>query len=314
MTENLRICFVGLGSIAKRHIRNTTDYLVKKGIGYEIDLLRSGKGKAIDKEIATLVDRILYSEDEIHDYYDVVFVTNPTAMHEYTVYQFRNKTKAFFIEKPVFHTSEIDVNRLDLRKGTLYYVACPLRYTKVIQYLKHNVDFNNAISIQVISSSYLPDWREGVDYRNTYSARKELGGGVSIDLIHEWDYIIYLMGMPKNVFSIVKRVSDLEINSDDIAVYIGEYEDKIVEIHLDYFTHKPVRQITIRTNENMIEADLINGVIKYSNSDEEIILSEPRNEIYVKEIEHFFDIFKTHTVSTNDIDQALAVLRIAEGK
>ena len=75
--------------------------------------------------------------------------------------------------------------RIQLKYGSTYYVACPLRYNAVIQYIKDNIDLQDVISVRSISSSYLPDWRPGVDYRKTYSAKKELGGGVSIDLIHE---------------------------------------------------------------------------------------------------------------------------------
>ena len=62
------------------------------------------------------------------------------------------------------------------------------------QYVKNNVDLSKVYSARAISSSYLPDWRPGQDYRTTYSAHKDMGGGVSIDLIHEWDYLSWLFG------------------------------------------------------------------------------------------------------------------------
>ena len=88
---------------------------------------------------------------------------------------------------------------------------------------------------RVICSSYLPDWRPGVDYRTVYSAHKALGGGVTIDLIHEWDYLVDLFGVPQQLYNFKGTYSDLEIDSDDLSVYIAKYPTLLAEVHLDYF-------------------------------------------------------------------------------
>ena len=42
--------------------------------------------------------------------------------------------------------------------------------------------------------SYLPGWRPGTDYRQSYSAQRRLGGGVLLDVIHEVDYAAWVLG------------------------------------------------------------------------------------------------------------------------
>ena len=115
-----------------------------------------------------------------------------------------DKTKHMFIEKPIFDSKEYRLEALNFNKSGVYYVAGPLRFSSVIQKLRDIIPHEKIYCVRVICSSYLPDWRPNVDYRLVYSASKEKGGGVAIDLIHEWDYITYLFGFLKRCLVYVK--------------------------------------------------------------------------------------------------------------
>ena len=89
---SFKICFIGLGSIAKRHIKNLHSLL---GENADITVVRSGKGKEIEDEIGAMIsdviiespekNRIRYNGmsalTELTKHYEVVFITNPTAIH-----------------------------------------------------------------------------------------------------------------------------------------------------------------------------------------------------------------------------------------
>ena len=305
----MKVCFIGLGSIARRHITNLKSIM---GDDIQIDVLRSGNGNSIDEEFAANISRVVFSDEELDEHYDALFITNPTSKHYETLKRHINRSNHFFIEKPVFETGEEDISGL-INEPKVFYVACPLRYTNVIQYLKKNIDFTKVYSMRCISSSYLPDWRPGTDYRKTYSAHKNLGGGVSIDLIHEWDYIHYLIGSPECVKSIISKKSGLEIDSDDIAIYIAEYKDKTVELHLDYFGRKTIRNVELYTADDTISADLVNQKINYLKDNRTIDLSQERNEYQIRELQHFIDIINGKAVCDNDLNEACKILRITRG-
>lgn len=315
MGRSYKIGIVGLGSIGKRHLLNVVNFLDEEGSSYTIDLVRSGKGKELDTEISMHVNRIYNSFDIVPDDYDILFVTNPTHLHFDTIKYFVSKTKHMFIEKPVFDRTDNLLELLQLNNESVYYVACPLRYTEVIQYLKNQSKLGNIYCVRVICSSYLPEWRENHDYRNTYSAHKEQGGGVSIDLIHEWDYLMYLFGAPQQIYNIRGKFSNLEIDSDDLSIYLAKYSNMAVEVHLDYFGRKDIREIQIFTEEDTIIGDLIKSEIRYLKSGEVISFNQKRNEYQKKEIAHFFNIVKGKAANDNDIKTALRTLQIAkEGK
>jgi predicted dehydrogenase len=126
---------VGLGSIGKRHIKNLYTVLSEKNIIFYIDALRSGF-QDDDPGIHEFLHKEYYSYDALPDDYDVVFITNPTNLHYDTIQKMLSKSRHLFIEKPVFDGTHYDISHLPLRMEGVYYVACPLRFSSVIKYLK----------------------------------------------------------------------------------------------------------------------------------------------------------------------------------
>ncbi len=307
----MKIAFWGLGSIAKRHIKNLDPILQKKGIPYQIDVYRHGNAEIEDESIGGIVTKSYLMQELVDQQYDIIFITNPTALHMDAMKQCANHTRHMFIEKPVFCDGNVDLKTLPLKKDAAYYVACPLRYTAVLQYIKNNVDLEDVCSVRAISSSYLPDWRPGTDYRDTYSAHRELGGGVSIDLIHEWDYLTFLFGYPEKVLHAGGRFSNLEIDSDDIAAYIGIYKDKLIELHLDYFGRSNTREVTLFTETDVIHADFLTGIISSEKSGQIIDCGEDRDEYQRRELEHFLDIIDGECINDNTLENACRCLRLA---
>lgn len=308
----MRVAFWGLGSIAKRHIRNIYTILKQRGDTPEIDVFRHKKQAIQEEDIRKMLTNV-YSQNELEDkYYDIIFITNPTAQHFETIKMCVPHTDHMFIEKPVFERCSENIADLKLKRNSVYYVACPLRYTSVIQYIKNNIDLSSVFSVRAISSSYLPDWRPGTDYRKTYSAHKELGGGVAIDLIHEWDYLTDLFGIPEKILYVGGKFSNLDIDSDDLAVYTGIYKDRIIELHLDYFGRKTIRELTLYTSEEVIIADLVNGKINYLKSGETVDVHEERDNYQKRELQQFLDIVDGKVINDSTVEHAVKVLKIAK--
>ncbi len=313
---NYKIAFCGLGSIAKRHLKNVSTYLTSQGDTCTVDLYRSSLGNPLPEDLKSSVsEAFLYADDiPANKLYDVVFVTNPTSMHYETVMRFAPHTKSFFIEKPIFDSTDINKQIFKVIESKPSYVACPLRYNAVLQYVKQNIELNKVFAARAISSSYLPDWRPGQDYRKTYSAHRELGGGVGIDLIHEWDYLTWLFGMPTQCNSIQTTISNLEIDSDDLAIYIGKNERTAFELHLDYFGRKPIRTMDLFSDEDTIHCDLLDGTVTYLKEGKTIRLESERNTFQLKEISHFFDIINNRIENDSTPEHAYNVLKIARGE
>lgn len=305
----MKVLFIGYGSIAKRHIANLGQLLDDRREGLVIDLVR--RSPCIHPPG---IEHVFESATSSDSDYDVVFITNPTSLHYESLLSVQGKARAYFIEKPVFDRLDYDISFISRTDNNLYYVACPMRYTRVLRWLRQNVDLGKVRSVRALSSSYLPDWRPGVDYRQVYSSRAALGGGVHVDLIHEWDYVTHMFGFPRSVHSVIAKRSILEIDSADTALYIGEYFDKTVEIHLDYFGRVPRRTMELLTDDEVISCDLIGGLVRFERSGTVIPLGEERNSFQKRELKHFLELIQTGTESDSDIEQAMRVLALAWGE
>lgn len=312
--KHYHIAFVGMGSIGKRHLKNVCQLIASQGDTCSIDLYRSSMTRELSEEVKELVANQYLCSQDVQREYDMVFITNPTSLHLETAVKFRPYAKAFFIEKPVFSISDVEESTIAFLDEIPSYVACPLRYNPVLQYVKQHVDLSKVISVRAMSSSYLPDWRPGQDYRETYSAHAELGGGVDIDLIHEWDYLTWIFGMPTECLCIAGRFSNLEINSNDTALYVAKNDKLTFELHLDYFGRKTQRTLDIFTQGDTIQCDIVGGTVSYLKEGRTLDFNSERNAFQMAEIQHFFDIAEGRTAKDSSVRHGVEVLKLTKAK
>ncbi|MCM1185080.1 MAG: Gfo/Idh/MocA family oxidoreductase [Lachnoclostridium sp.] len=304
----MKICMVGLGSIGKRHIKNVSRLLKERKVEYTIDALRSSERK-LPEEINELLNQEYFSYDGLPEDYDVIFITNPTSEHYTAIEKLSKKARAMFIEKPLFSQSGIKIP--ELPPTGIYYVACPLRHQAVIQYVKEELDKGEAVfAARAISSSYLPEWRKGVDYRTTYSANRKLGGGVTLDLIHEWDYLTYLFGMPKKLMHLEGHYSDLEMDCEDASLYMADYGNVTIEVHLDYYGRFTERRLELYCKEYRMDVDLIQNTVAYKSMDPDKnrLITFPQEDIHLNEINYFLDLLEGKKENMNTVAHAKDVL------
>ena len=97
----MKVCFIGVGSIGKRHMKNLKRIFEDRAESLQIDICRSGKGKPLEKEIESVITESYNSLSDLPEDYDIIFITNPTEYHLEVLKIVNNKAKHFFIEKPL---------------------------------------------------------------------------------------------------------------------------------------------------------------------------------------------------------------------
>lgn len=300
----MKVLIVGLGSIARKHIealRNIEPLI----------LIYAWRSSNTSKPWEGVLD--LFSWEEVqNEVFDFAIISNPTSEHKASITQLLELQIPLFIEKPLFHQLAIEhIVKETEQQGILTYVACNLRFLQALSYVKEYIGKKSPRinEVDVYCGSYLPDWRQGIDYKRNYSAIPELGGGVHIDLIHELDYIYWLFDFPLAIRKTFTNSSSLDIQSYDYANYCLSYPSYNVSVILNYYRRDAKRTLEIICEEETIEVDLIKNSVVINKelvfqSDERII------DTYSKQMTYFIKCLRENKSTFNTIGDAYKVLQI----
>lgn len=308
-TKNFKIAFFGLGSIGKKHAQIISDHF-----NHELYAYRTKKGQEQHnlkiKEHTNLKDLLNLEPD-------IAFITNPTFLHVETALTCAKRNIDLFIEKPLSHNLEkLSELEKEIKKRKLFtYVAYNLRFHPILQDLKKIISENKKPAyFKATCSSYLPNWRQNQDYTKSYSAKKEQGGGVLLDLSHEIDYITWIFGKIKTMEGICSKISNLKINSEDVV------EAKITcrtgikgNVHLDYFSHLEERKIKVYFNDRYMEGDLLNNSLLRIDKKGKMEIKNykiKKDETYINQLKYFFEQYKRRNYDImNNFSEALKTFK-----
>ena len=309
----MKILFFGLGSIGKKHLKLINE------LNYEVEVLAFRSGTS-NNTIENISVKEFYSLDKVFmENPEVAFITNPNHLHmEYAIKAAKNNCH-LFIEKPLSNNLDRVDELINIvnKKGLITYIGCDLRFNPVIRKTKELLQkevIGEIYSTRIECGSYLPNWRPNRDYRDIYSAKAKMGGGVILDLIHEIDYAYWLFGDIDNLKSYQRQISHLQIETEDIAEIILEFSNGIVgNIHLDYYRRTPKRTMEIIGEKGVIEADLINEKVKIDilNNNKEFNFNTDTDYDYKEQLKYFFNAIINDQNCFNDVIEGKEVLETA---
>ena len=236
------VLVVGLGSIGRRHLKVLRDVLPNA----EAMVLRR-PGRGLDGEPGAGI-RLVHDLDAALDIgADAAIIASPAHLHLRTALALADAGVHLLVEKPLSNKVDgvSDLLSLCRAKGTVLQVGYCLRFDPSLAAVKDAIDagrIGRPLHLRAEVGQYLPDWRPGTDYREGVSARAALGGGVLLELSHEIDYAGWIAGQVVSVQARLDRVSDLDIDVEDLAELSLEFAGGMRgSLYLDFLQRSPVR-------------------------------------------------------------------------
>lgn len=244
----MKVGVIGLGAIARKHIATIREIDPQT----EFIAMRHNINCSSENNIENV-----YNYDQLLSRTpDFIIISNPTSEHFATIEKLADSNVPLFIEKPLFNTATSPP-----QVAAPTYIACNLRFLDCLQFIKKEIKGKRINEVNSYCGSYLPDWRPNINWRECYSANKELGGGVHIDLIHEIDYLCQLFGKPQKVHKTFRNASSLDITAWDYANYLLEYKQFSTSVVLNYYRTDYKRTLEILTSNETYFVDLAKNTV-----------------------------------------------------
>ena len=315
----IKVLIVGYGSIGKRHLENFLQFKDIQLIVYtkrnDLQLLKK-KGIKVSNSLTEC----------LKENPDIGVITNETSLHIPIAIKLAKEGLDLFLEKPLSNSLK-DVEKLYAivkKKKLITQMGCNLRFHPCIMKIKSLIEqqkIGKIISAQIQNCSYLPDFHRWEDYRKSYAARKDLGGGVILTQIHEIDYMYWFFQEVENIVSISGKFSELDVTAEDYVSSLLKFKNKIIgELHMDYFQRPSFRSCKIRGTKGEIYWDSDDNCVDVYN------MNKKRWEMkfndgfpydldirssYVEELKHFLKCVKHRKETINNLEQGIETLKIA---
>tara|TARA_B110000027_G_scaffold133328_2_gene161525 strand:+ start:596 stop:1579 length:984 start_codon:yes stop_codon:yes gene_type:complete len=314
----MKFAVIGCGSIGQRHIGN----LIELGQ----DVVAWNRNKVRRNLVENKFGIKTYSNlDEMLDIKDLgaSVICSPSSLHFIHASKVINKNLNLFIEKPL----AINLEGLDTieyeakKKGLISHVGTNMRFHFGPALIKKHLEketIGKVLWANFWAGMYLPDWHPEEDYRNMYSAKKELGGGAVMDFIHEIDLICWMFNKPSKLAAIIGQSGWLDLETEDIADVIMSYPKGLkLNLHIDYLQRPFQRGIHLVGDKGWIKWDssLKNVVIHFNNSHKVVNESYPsgykHNNMYMEQMKYFLKCLAEKKQSKSDIQEGRKALELA---
>jgi predicted dehydrogenase len=313
----MKLLIAGLGSIGRRHLQN----LLAMG-ERDIVLFRSRLSTLPDDELASFPVETDLDAALAHRP-DAVIVSNPTSLHLDVAIPAAEAGCHLLLEKPVSHSLERIEELLTAvkRGGSQVLMGFQFRFHPTLQMaaqLLAEGSIGRLVAARAHWGEYLPNWHPWEDYRQGYSARADLGGGVILTLCHPLDYLGWLLGRPELTWACTGTLGDLGIPVEDVAEIVLRFPNGAIgSVHLDYIQQPATHHLEIVGTRGTLRWDSADGSLKLYRAAEATweSFTPPdgfeRNWMFMEEMRHFLAIARGQAAPRCTLDDGIHALEIA---
>jgi len=313
---DMRVAVVGTGSIGRRHIAN----LGARGDCEVMAVSEHSRREHVYPDGTSL--RTCHRYEEALSWADAVFICNPTALHQQYLEAAIEADRHVYIEKPVAISTaglaailaEADRRRRVVTVGTQF------RFNHMLLHIRDFLQrgmLGQVLNVYAWSGEHIADYHPKEDYRQSYAARSDLGGGVLLTQIHQLDYLNWLFGPFDNVTAFEVSVPTLGIDVEaSVSYQLSGRRDIPVAGHLNYLQRPKCTGMQITGTGGRIEWSYENNSVVFTQADRSSpqVMTESfdRNQMFVDIVDDFLTSIRTGANTRAPLGDGIEALRLVE--
>lgn len=311
-----RYAVIGMGSIAKRHLKNLRLIYPDADI-YAVS--SSGKNFRLPEDANALIglDELI----RLKPIYAII--ASPAPYHIDTAKLLLENNIPVLIEKPLASDSD------DAAKFQEFYLSgkyprvaigyC-LRFLPSALVVKGFLEKDGLGVVYNVNSSvgqFLPAWRSDKNYKDSVSAQKKLGGGALLELSHELDYLTWFFGSMELQHSCLRTTDELGLEVEEIAnLVLTTTSGTYISVHLDFIQKSTQRKCELIGEKGRLVWDLLaNTVTFFDATATKVIYSDEqydKNTMYLDMLRAFSGLKGQGLQELATIDSSLKVIQLID--
>ena len=318
----MNILFIGIGVVGQRHIRNIKSNF-KNIKFYNINSDHSKQVYGVNKPLKGDVNlkynlkTINFNDINKKIKIDAAFICLPNYLHSKFLKKLVDKNVHVFLEKPGgINNQDLKLlEKIQKKNKNQIMLGYHLRFNPVILKLKKLIKdktVGNILNVLAENGEHIADYRPYQKYWKVYHAKKNEGGGTSLNQIHEIDYLLYLFEdynfKLANTFD--DKISNIKVDTEDSIssnFIVSKFKEKfLITLLLNSYERPKNRTLKIIGSKGKIVANLLKNYIKiyhYKSFNNGIMKDKKiskknfhfkfkRNDLFINEIKYFIRTLK----------------------
>jgi predicted dehydrogenase len=262
---------------------------------------------------------------------DIAIIASPATSHAEQAIALAGAGTHLLVEKPMAS------NTLEARAmlsaanaaGVMLQVGYNLRFQESLSALRAALvagRIGRVASVRAEVGQYLPDWRPGRDWRNSVSARSDLGGGALLELSHELDFLYWIFGDVKALRGWLGRQGGFGLEVEDTVHALLEFANTfpaggkgvapVASVSLDFIRRDTVRRCVVIGEDGTLSWDGVSSSVMLMRPGENsIVLHETKPErdaSYKAQLNAFLSAVETGIPIGASAADGVAVMKIIE--